>query len=123
MLHRLLNISDHETLLGHPVLGASWEGFVLESIVSSLSSKWQYSYYRTSSQAEIDLVLEGPKQAVIAVEIKRSSSPKLTRGFHLASEDIKATKKFVIYSGQDRFTLADNTEAISLTDFLSEVGK
>ena len=44
MLHRLLNIPDHETLLGHPVLGASWEGFVLESIVSNLSSKWRYSY-------------------------------------------------------------------------------
>ena len=121
MLHRLLNISDHETLLGHPVLGASWEGFVLESIISSLSSKWQYSYYRSSGQAEIDLVLEGPKLEIIAVEIKRSSSPKLTKGFHLASDDINATKKFVIYSGQDRFPLTDDTEAISLTTFLSEI--
>ena len=51
ILHRLLNISDHETLLGHPVLGTSWDGLVLESIISSLSSKWQNSYYRTSSQA------------------------------------------------------------------------
>ena len=121
ILHRLLNISDHETLLGHPVLGTSWEGFVLESIISSLSSKWQYSYYRTSSQAEIDLILEGPKREVIAIEVKRSSSPKVTKGFHLASEDIKATKKFVIYSGQDRFQLTDDTEVISLNTFLSEI--
>ena len=121
ILHRLLNISDHETLLGHPVLGTSWEGLVLESIISSLSSKWQYSYYRTSSQAEIDLILEGPKREVIAIEVKRSSSPKVTKGFHLASEDIKATKKFVIYSGQDRFQLTDDTEVISLNTFLSEI--
>jgi predicted AAA+ superfamily ATPase len=122
MLHRLLNIADQETLLGHPVVGASWEGFVLESIISGLSNKWQYSYYRTSSQAEIDLVLEGPKQEVIAIEIKRSSSPKVTKGFHLASEDIKATKKIVIYPGQDRYPLTDDTEVISLTTFLSEIG-
>lgn len=121
MLHRLLNIPDHETLLGHPVLGASWEGFVLESIVSNLSSKWRYSYYRTSSQTEIDLALEGPKQEIIAIEIKRSSAPKVTRGFHLACEDIQATKKIVIYSGQERFPLADDTEAMSLCTFLSGI--
>lgn len=121
MLHRLLNISDFETLLGHPVLGASWEGFVLESIIQSLSSKWQYSYYRTSGQSEIDLILDGPKKEVFAVEIKRSVAPKVSKGFHLASEDIKATKKFVVYSGQERFPIASNTEAINLNTFLSEL--
>ncbi len=121
MLHRLLNIPDHETLLGHPVLGASWEGFILESIVSNLSNKWRYSYYRTSSQTEIDLVLEGPKQEIIAIEIKRSSAPKVTRGFHLACEDIQATKKIVIYSGQERFPLTGDTEAMSLHAFLSGI--
>lgn len=121
ILHRLLNISDYETLLGHPSLGASWEGFVVESIISSLSSKWQYSYYRTSGQAEIDLVLEGPKQEVWAVEIKRSSAPKVSKGFHLASEDVKATKKIVVYPGQDRFPIANNTEAINISTFLSEL--
>ncbi len=121
MLHRLLNIPDHETLLGHPVLGASWEGFILESIVSNLSSKWRYSYYRTSSQTEIDLALEGPKQEIIAIEIKRSSAPKVTRGFHLACEDIQATRKIAIYSGQERFPLTDDTEAMNLHTFLSGI--
>jgi predicted AAA+ superfamily ATPase len=121
ILHRLLNISDYETLLGHPLLGASWEGFVLESIISSLSSKWQYSYYRTATQAEIDLVLEGPKQQTIAIEIKRTSSPKLAKGFHLACEDIKATKKFVVYTGADRFTLTSDTEAVSIRALLAEI--
>lgn len=121
LLHCLLNISDYDTLLGHPVLGASWEGFVLESIIQSLSNKWQYSYYRTSGQTELDLVLEGPKNEVLAVEIKRSIAPKVSKGFHSASEDIKATRKIVVYPGEDRFPLSDDTEAISLHAFLAEL--
>ena len=104
LLHKLLNISDFDSLLGNPVLGASWEGFVAENIIVNLSSKWQYSYYRTTAQTEIDLVLEGPHQQVWAVEIKRSSAPKLSRGFHAACEDIRATHKFVVYSGTERFS-------------------
>lgn len=121
LLHFLLNISDYDTLLGHPVVGASWEGFVLESIIQSLSNKWRYSYYRTNGQAELDLVLEGPKKAVLAIEIKRSIAPKVSKGFHLASEDIHATRKYVVYSGEDRFPLTHDTEAISLSAFLAEL--
>jgi len=69
LTHRFLNIVDFESLLGHPGIGASWEGFVLENIINNLSDKWRYSYYRTSAQAEIDLVLEGPKNEVWAIEV------------------------------------------------------
>ncbi|MFT4925081.1 MAG: putative AAA+ superfamily ATPase [Phenylobacterium sp.] len=119
LLHRLLNIVDFESLMGHPSIGNSWEGFVIENILNNLSDKWQYSYYRTSSQAEIDLVLEGPRQEVWAVEIKRSSAPKVSKGFHLASEDIKATKKFVVYSGEDSFPMSAETQVIGLGEFLT----
>lgn len=125
ILHKLLNISNFEGLLGHPVLGASWEGFVIENIIVQLSGKWQYSYYRTSTQTEIDLVLEGLDQQVWAIEVKRSSAPKISKGFHSACVDIKATSKFVIYSGMERYPMSDHTEAIGLTDFLQlleEVG-
>lgn len=118
LLHRLLNIPDYESLLGHPVVGFSWEGFVIESIITLLSDKWQYSFYRTTSQAEIDLVLEGPRKQVWAIEIKRSVSPVLRKGFHTASEDIGATQKFVVYQGLERYPLTQDTEAIGLTDFL-----
>ncbi len=118
LLHRLLNISDYETLLGHPCIGTSWEGFVIENIITLLSDKWQYSYYRTTAQAEIDLVLEGPKGEVWAIEVKRSAAPKLTKGFHLASADISATRKFVVYGGNERFPMSQNTEAIGITEFL-----
>ena len=119
LLHRLLNISHFEDLLGHPSCGVSWEGFIIENIILSCrSSKWQHSYYRTLAQAEIDLVLEGPDKKRWAIEIKRSLSPKVTKGFHLACEDVKATKKFVIYSGAERFPMSVNTEAIGIIEFL-----
>ena len=118
ILHRMLNISDYETLLGHPCLGVSWEGFVIENIITLLSDKWQYSYYRTTAQAEIDLVLEGPKKEVWAIEVKRSSAPKIRKGFHLASLDIGATKKFVVYGGNERYPMSQNTEAVGVVEFL-----
>ena len=118
LLHKLLNISDFDSLLGHPVIGASWEGFVIENIIGHLSSKWQYSYYRTSTQTEIDLVLEGPNKQVWAVEIKRSSAPVIKKSFHTVCEDVGATHKFVVYSGTERFPMAENTEAIGLIEFL-----
>lgn len=118
LLHKLLNISDFESLLGHPSIGASWEGFVCENIIVQLSSKWQYSFYRTHTQTEIDLVLEGPGKQVWAIEIKRSSSPAIKKNFHNAAKDIGATRKFVIYSGTERYSLGDGIEAIGLIDFL-----
>ena len=121
LLHKLLNISTFESLLGNPVVGVSWEGFVAENIIINLSNKWQYSYYRTTTQTEIDLVLEGPDNQRWAVEIKKSAAPALTKGFHTASEDIEATHKFVVYSGSERFPMTGNTEAIGLIQFLQMV--
>lgn len=118
ILHKLLNISDFDGLLGNPVVGASWEGFVVENIIVSLSNKWRYSYYRSVTQIEIDLVLEGPGNKILAIEIKKSAAPMLKKGFHTACEDIKATDKFVVYSGADRFPMSGNTEAIGLIAFL-----
>ncbi len=118
LLHRLLNISDYETLLGYPSMGSSWEGFIIENIITALSGKWQYSYYRTTSQTEIDLVLEGPGQKIWAIEVKRSVAPKVGKGFHLACTDMHATHKFVVYAGSERFPMAGNTEAIGIVEFL-----
>ena len=118
LMHRLLNIADFETLLGHPSIGSSWEGFIVENIINHLSDKWRYSYYRTSAQAEVDLVLEGPRQEVWAIEIKRSIAPHVRKGFHIASQDVHATKRFVIYPGSERFPLAREIEALSIVQFL-----
>ncbi|MDO8965974.1 ATP-binding protein [Algoriphagus sp.] len=118
LLHNLLNINTFDHLLGHPVVGASWEGFVVENILNNLSSSWTASYYRSSNQAEIDLVLERNNQEVWAIEIKRSIAPSLSAGFHNACEDIGATKKIVVYSGKDRFPIKGEVEVIGLIEFL-----
>jgi predicted AAA+ superfamily ATPase len=121
LLHKLLNIPAYESLLGNPVIGASWEGFVAENIILQLTDQWRYSYYRSSTQAEIDLVLEGPDDEVWAIEIKRSAAPQISRGFHTAAEDIKATRKFVVYPGSERFPMGQSTEAIGLIAFLQMI--
>ena len=118
ILHNLLTISSMEMLLSHPKLGASWEGFVIENILTILDSRWRYSYYRTATQIEIDLVLELPNKEVWAIEIKRSSAPKLGRGFHEACQEIRATKKWIINASEEKYPLPNEVEVIGLKEFL-----
>ncbi len=118
LTHSLLLINSMDALYGHPAIGASWEAFVVENILRELPNTWVSSHYRTRAGAEIDLVLEGPSRQVRAIEIKRSTSPKASRGFHQACDDINATEKFVIYNGMERYPMAGNTEAIGLKEFI-----
>ena len=119
LLHGLLSIHNFDQLLGHPIVGASWEGFVVENILNTISSTWTPSYYRSSNQAEIDLILERNNQEVWAIEVKRSIAPSLSAGFHNACADIGATKKWVIYSGKERFPVKNETDVIGLIEFMS----
>ena len=119
--HRLLRITSFDDLLGHPAVGASWEAFVVENLLRTVSDKWEVSFYRTQAGAEIDLVMEGPQQNVRAIEIKRSMSPKLSRGFHEGCKDVRATEKYVAYSGSDRFPLANDIEAIGVVELLKQL--
>lgn len=121
MTHALLYIATVNDLLGHPVVGGSWEGFVIENIMAVAPSSVQPYYYRTSGGAEVDLVLEFGGKERWAIEIKRSSSPSLSRGFHQGCEDLQASRKFVLYSGQDSFAMTKDVRAISLYDLMREV--
>ena len=121
LTHALLNITAMNDLLGHPVVGGSWEGFVIENLMAVAPSSMNPFYYRTSGGTEIDLVLEFGVNERWAVEIKRSSSPSVSKGFHLACEDIQATRKYVVYSGQDTFSMTGAVKAISLFDLMEEV--
>lgn len=123
LLHSLLNITSFDQLLGHPVAGASWEGFVMENILNQIPADWTASYYRSSNQAEIDLVLEFGSKEVWGVEIKKSSAPTISSGFHRACEDIGTTKKYVVYSGTDRFPLRGDIEAVGLIEFVGMIAK
>ncbi|SFE15994.1 hypothetical protein SAMN05518672_104706 [Chitinophaga sp. CF118] len=119
--HALLNISTYNDLLGHPVVGGSWEGFVIENIMSVVPARALPFYYRTSNGAEIDLILEFSGKEKWAIEVKRSSSPALSKGFHIACDDIKADKRYVVYSGKDRFSLGEGVTAIPLADLMQEL--
>ena len=121
--HALLNIGAFNYLLGHPVIGGSWEGFVIENILSVAPSWVHPFYYGTPGGSEIDLILEFSPNERWAIDIKRSSSPSLSKGFHIACETVLPQRKFVIYSGNDRFPLAEDVEAISLYDFMQEILK
>ena len=120
--HALLGIPNLENLLSNPIIGMSWEGFVVENILTNInSSKYTACYYRTSSGNEIDLVLENSDSETFAIEIKRTTSPKLSKGFNLACQDVDSTHNYIIYPGKERFPLSENTEAIGLFDFINEL--
>ncbi|HWZ51360.1 MAG TPA: DUF4143 domain-containing protein [Granulicella sp.] len=122
LLHTLLGIRDQETLLGHPVVGASWEGMLIENILSSVPATTRAWFYRTAVGAEIDLVLETTPNERWAIEIKRSlGDPKPSRGFYIGCEDIKAVRQIVLYPGDDTFKLDAKTDVMPLRTLLSEL--
>src|SRR5208282_2137114 len=114
--HALLGIRDKEALLGHPVVGKTWESFVTETLIAAAPDGTEAHYYRTATGTEVDLVLTLPGGKLWAIEIKRSSAPSVERGFHIACADSKAENRFVVYSGNERFPLNADTVAIGLTE-------
>jgi len=116
ILHALLGLEDRDAILGHPIAGPSWEGFVIENLIAAAGPRAEACFFRSSGGAEIDLVLEWPGGPRWAVEIKRSLTPKLTKGFHVASEDIQPDCGFVVYPGQERYPVKPGVEAIGLAE-------
>ena len=115
LVHSLLGIEGFRALHGHPVVGASWEGFVIENLLSVARPGTGAYFYRTSAGAEMDLVLEIPGRAgVWAIEVKRGLSVSLSRGFHSALEDLRPEKTFVVYSGEARYPISREIEVIGL---------
>lgn len=116
LVHALLGIETSENLLSHMVVGASWEGFCIENILACKPDAVTGYFYRTSGGAEIDLLLSWPNSELWAIEIKRSTSPKVERGFHSACSDLNPTRKWVVYPGQESYPLGHDIHSISLAD-------
>ncbi len=116
LIHALLNIPDKETLLSHPILGNSWECFVIENILNTAPENVQGYFYRTSGGAEIDLLLAWPNGDLWAIEIKRAINPKIERGFYSACADLNPVRKFVVYPALEQYRLAEDITVISLVD-------
>jgi uncharacterized protein len=112
LLHALLHIRTFDDLQGHPVIGSSWEGFVIEQIAGLLPENTEIYFYRTGAGAEVDLLFFGKKRSLVAVEIKYSLSPNITKGFRNACADLACKKKFVVYPGEEMYPLTDKTYAL-----------
>jgi len=114
LVHVLLGLRDKDELLGHPVAGQTWESLAIETLIAAAPEGTDATFYRTGAGAEIDLVLALPDRQLWAVEIKRSSAPKVEKGFHLACADLKPDRRFVVYSGSEQFSVGNGVDAIGL---------
>jgi len=117
VLHFLLNINDFNSLENNPIIGSSWEGYVIEQIIQLLSVDMQFYFYRTHLGAECDLVVVKGGIPLMSVEVKYTSIPRLTKGNRIAFDDIGAEKNFVITPNSDDFMLSNNIYVYSLDSF------
>jgi uncharacterized protein len=117
ILHALLNLPTRAALMGHPTLGASWEGWVIEQVIQQAPTGTRTFYYRTASGNEIDLVLELPGGQKRAIEIKYSATPKLGRGFVEALDDLGIERGYVITPIQSPYPISARARALPATDF------
>lgn len=118
LLHCLLGIETMEELFAHPVYGSSFEGYVIENIVSRLP-RWEASFFRTSNGAEIDLLLTKGERK-IALEIKSSTNPKISTGFRSSIETIAPEKAYVIAQVEYAYPVADDITVLSLDEFIKK---
>lgn len=120
LLHRLVNIQNTLDLQGNAVVGASWEGYVIEQIRQNATNTIRLFYYRTHAGAECDLVLVKGIKVIACIEIKFSNSPTVSKGFFESIKDLKPKYKFVITPSSDEYPYKEGITIISLIDFLKK---
>lgn len=119
LLHSLLDVGTHHQLLGHPKLGASWEGFAIEQVLSLTRAREAY-FWATHQGAELDLmIIRGGKR--YGFEMKMSDAPTITRSIHIAFEDLRLTRIYVVYPGRTSYSLDKRTEVLALRDLPSRL--
>jgi predicted AAA+ superfamily ATPase len=123
IVHALLGLDGRDAVLGHPVAGGSFEGFVIESLMAAAPERTNAYFYRTAAGAEIDFVLELPRGRRLAIEIKRGLAPSLDKGFHHARDDLKPTRSFIVYSGNERYPRGKGIEVIGLRALAAELAE
>jgi hypothetical protein len=114
ILHYLLAVSDWQALLSHPSLGNSWETYVVNQVAALMPGGYEMYFYRTHSGAEADLVLAKGGTPEVLAEIKFSTNPTLSKGFHISRLDLKTRRHFVICPVKNAFPLQQDVEVIGL---------
>ncbi len=122
LLHALLGLTTLDDVLAHPVVGNSWEGFVIETLLNAAPRQSQAGFYRSSNGAEIDLLIDTPGQGLMAIEIKRSPNGKPRRGFYSACEDLMPQHKYLVHGGADAeaYPVGHGVTAIGLHALLQQ---
>lgn len=120
VLHRLLRIADSEHLQGNPIVGASWEGYIVEQIFQLKNDTLDMYFYRTQDGAECDVVLAKAHKPIACIEIKYSNAPDVSKGFYLSADALKSKKNFVITPGSDTYMIKNHTMVCSIKKFLKD---
>lgn len=123
LVHALLDIEDWDALLGHPVAGPSWEGFVVENLIAVAGERRTPLFYRTADGAEIDLVFERGGKVEMAIEIKRSTAPEPGRGFRSACDVLQPDHAWLVHGGTERWKVADGVTAIGLVGLMRRLAE
>jgi len=118
LVHALLGLETLHDLAGHPVCGMSYEGFCIDNLLAAAGHQFTAYTYRTHAGAEIDLLLERGAKPWMAIEIKRSTAPSLSKGFEIACDDLGITQRHVVYPGTDSFPMRYGTQAIGLVELM-----
>jgi uncharacterized protein len=116
ILHAILNVNSNDELINNPIAGSSFEGWVIEQTIASIPQSWESYFYRSSGGAEIDLVLVPPGKKPIAIEIKLSLSPTVSKGFWEAFKDLQCDSGFVIYPGKEYYSLRQGVYALPVAE-------
>ena len=116
--HVLLDLETWNDVLGHPVAGPSWEGFVIENLVGAAGDRRTPYYYRTEDGAEVDLLFERAGKVEMAIEIKRSTAPDLSAGFRSAREVLKPKEAYVVHGGTGEWPIDKGVTAIDLAGLM-----
>jgi len=114
LLHALLELETTYDLLGHPVAGASWEGFAIENLIAAAGDARVPYFLRTEGGAEIDLVLERGGRVEMAIEVKRTTAPTVSKGFHVGIADLAPSERYLVHGGNDSWPMPGGVTAISL---------
>ena len=123
IVHALLGLGDLDAVLGHPVVGGSYEGFVLETLIGALPPNVSPHFYRTSDGSEIDLLLVQGERPIMAIEVKRSTAPAISRGFGLACDDLNVEQRWAVYPGTERFAVRQGTQAVGLVELAQRLAQ
>ncbi len=121
LLHGLQRISDEQQLLGHPLVGASWEGYAIEQLLARVPPLAEAFFYRTSNGAELDLILEAPGRPLLAFEMKFSTAPSLTRGFYSAIEDVQPDASYVVVPDGEAYPIKEGVTVLGLAEAVQVV--